>query len=48
MSSKRGLTTPPPPSTDLFAALTMDVTERVVMEACMMDTLELRVEDWGK
>ena len=39
------LTTPPPPSRDLFAALTMHVVARFVMEVRIRDTLPLRVAD---
>ena len=39
------LTTPPPPSRDLFAALTMHVVARFVMEVRIRDTLALRVAD---
>lgn len=35
------LTTPPPPSRDVFAALTMQVVARVVMEVRMRETLAL-------
>ena len=39
------LTTPPPPSRDLFAALTMQVVARFVMDVRMRDTLALRVAE---
>ena len=39
------LTTPPPPSRDLFAALTMHVVARFVMEVRIRDTLALRVAE---
>ena len=39
------LTTPPPPSRDLFAALTMQVVARFVMDVRISDTLALRVAD---
>ena len=40
-----GLTTPPPPSRDSFAALTIDVVARVVMEVRMREIFELNAED---
>lgn len=39
------LTTPPPPSRDVFAALTMQVVARFVMEVRMRETLALSVAD---
>lgn len=39
------LTTPPPPSRDVFAALTMQVVARFVMEVRMRETLALNVAD---
>lgn len=39
------LTTPPPPSRDLFAALTMQVVARFVMEVRIRETLALSVAD---
>ena len=36
------LTTPPPPRRDVFAALTIDVTSRSVIDVRMRATLELR------
>ena len=39
------LTTPPPPSNDVFAALTMQVVARFVMEVRMRETLALSVAD---
>lgn len=39
------LTTPPPPRRDLFAAFTIDVTSRSVMEVRIRATLELRDAD---
>lgn len=40
-----GLTTPPPPSRDVFAALTMQVVARFVMEVRIRDTLAFSVAD---
>ena len=43
---RRGeLTTPPPPKSDSFAALTIDVTSRSVIEVRMRATFELRDAD---
>ena len=39
------LTTPPPPRSEVFAALTIDVTSRSVIEVRMRATLELRDAD---
>lgn len=39
------LTTPPPPSREVFAALTMQVVARFVMEVRMRETLALSVAD---
>lgn len=39
------LTTPPPPSRDVFAALTMQVVARFVMDVRMRETLALSVAD---
>ena len=39
------LTTPPPPSRDVFAALTMQVVARFVMEVRMREILALSVAD---
>ena len=39
------LTTPPPPSSELFAALTIEVVASVVMEVRMRETFELSIED---
>ena len=38
-------TTPPPPSRDSFAALTIDVTWRLVMEVRIKEILELNDAD---
>lgn len=42
---KGGLTTPPPPSREVFAALTMQVVARLVMEVRIRDTLAFRIAD---
>ena len=48
MKGLKELTTPPPPSRDVFAALTIDVTSRSVMDVRIKATLELRDADgWG-
>lgn len=39
------LTTPPPPRKDVFAALTMQVVARFVMEVRMRETFVLSVAD---
>ncbi len=39
------LTTPPPPSRDVFAALTMQVVARVVMDVRISETLALSVAE---
>lgn len=39
------LTTPPPPRSDSFAALTMDVTSRSVIDVRMRDTLLFRLDE---
>lgn len=39
------LTTPPPPSSELFAALTIEVVASLVMEVRMRETFELSFED---
>ncbi len=38
-------TTPPPPRRDSLAALTIDVTSRLVIDVRMRDTLLFRVEE---
>lgn len=38
-------TTPPPPRRDSFAALTIDVTSRLVIDVRMRDTLLFRAEE---
>jgi len=40
-----GHTTPPPPRRDSFAALTIEVAARVVIEVRIRETLELRAAD---
>ena len=39
------LTTPPPPNRDVFAALTMQVVARVVIEVRIRETLAFSVAD---
>ena len=42
------LTTPPPPNRDSFAAFTIEVTPRSVIDVRMRETLLLnRAEGWG-
>ena len=41
----KSLTTPPPPKRDVFAAFTIDVTSRSVMDVLMRVILELRAEE---
>lgn len=44
----KSLTTPPPPNRDVFAAFTIDVTARSVMDVLMRVILELRAaEGWN-
>lgn len=40
-------TTPPPPRSDVFAALTMEVTSRSVMDVLISVILEFRAEKGG-
>ena len=44
-TGRKVLTTPPPPSKELFAALTIDVTWRSVIEVRIKATLELNDAD---
>lgn len=42
---KKRRTTPPPPRSEEFAALTIDVTPRVVMDVWMRDIFEFKADD---
>lgn len=41
------LTTPPPPRSDWFAALTIEVTERVVIDVRTREIFAFKIEDGG-
>lgn len=48
ITSREALTTPPPPRREVFAALTIEVTSRSVMDVRIRAILELMEADGGK